>query len=70
MVEGTVVKFDTEKGGGRVLPDGAMKDIFIHRNAVKAGSAAELRVGCRVRFKLGRGMYEPKAKDVEVLPPR
>ena len=70
MTEGIIVKYDARTGGGRVLPDGATKDIFIHKNAVKAGSPGDLRTGCRVRFKIGRGMYEPKAKDVEVLPPR
>ena len=62
-LEGTVLRFDTERGFGFISAPGADADVFFHSSAVAGG---EVRQGDTVAFRLGQGQKGPRALDVRV----
>jgi CspA family cold shock protein len=61
-LEGTVRRFDTERGFGFISSAGATEDVFFHSSAV----TGEVRQGDTVEFRLGQGQKGPRALDVRV----
>jgi CspA family cold shock protein len=62
-LEGTVRRFDTERGFGFISSPGSAEDVFFHSSAVAGG---EIRQGDTVEFRLGQGQKGPRAVDVRV----
>jgi len=63
QLEGTVRRFDIERGFGFISSTGATEDVFFHSSAVAGG---EVRQGDTVAFRLGQGQKGPRALDVRV----
>lgn len=63
QMEGTVQRFDTERGFGFISSPGAAEDVFFHSSVVAGG---EVRQGDTVEFRLGQGQKGPRALDVRV----
>ena len=59
MPTGTVKWFNEDKRFGFITPDGAGKDLFLHRSGVAAGRP--LDEGARVSFDVEQGDEGPKA---------
>lgn len=62
QLEGTVRRFDAERGFGFISSTGAAEDVFFHTSAV----TGEVRQGDTVEFRLGQGQKGPRALDVRV----
>lgn len=62
-LEGTVRRFDTERGFGFISSTGAADDVFFHSSVVAGG---EVRPGDTVEFRLGQGQKGPRALEVRV----
>lgn len=64
QLEGTVRRFDTERGFGFISTTGAAEDVFFHSSVVSGG---DVRQGDTVEFRLGQGQKGPRALDVRVI---
>jgi cold shock protein len=64
QLEGTVRRFDTERGFGFISSTGAAEDVFFHSSVVAGG---DVRQGDTVEFRLGQGQKGPRALDVRVV---
>jgi CspA family cold shock protein len=64
QLEGTVRRFDTERGFGFISSTGAAEDVFFHSSVVAGG---DVRQGDTVEFRLGQGQKGPRALDVRVI---
>ena len=64
QMEGTVRRFDTERGFGFISSTGAAEDVFFHSSAV---SGDDVRQGDTVEFRLGQGQKGLRALDVRVI---
>ena len=60
-LEGTVRRFDTERGFGFIRSAGSVEDVFFHSSSV----SGEVRQGDSVEFRLGQGQKGPRALDVQ-----
>lgn len=65
-MQGTVVKFDTERGFGFIRIPDRRADVFVHISNVRGERT--LRVGQRVTFEMGRNDKGPQA--INVVPGR
>jgi CspA family cold shock protein len=65
VVKGTVKWFDETKGFGFIQPDGATKDVFVHKTSVERGKM--LNEGDRVEFEIGDGKKGKQALKVKKL---
>jgi cold shock CspA family protein len=63
QLEGTVRRFDAERGFGFISAAGAAEDVFFHSSVVAGG---DVRQGDTVEFRLGQGQKGPRALDVRV----
>lgn len=63
--EGTVARYDAERGFGFVTPDAGGADLFVHVSVVRG--AEVLEEGDRVRFKVRQSDRGPQADSVELL---
>jgi cold shock protein len=64
--EGTVRRFNEEKGYGFVVADGSDEELFVHYTDVTGEGYRSLRQGERVAFEMGEqhGTRGPRAKNV------
>ncbi|MCU1492588.1 MAG: helicase, superfamily [Acidimicrobiaceae bacterium] len=60
---GEVRWFDAGRGFGFIAPDSGGRDVFVHKNQLRAGSVS-LSEGQRVAFAVGAGVRGPEASDV------
>ena len=63
--EGTVARYDADRGFGFIRPDAGGDDLFVHVSVVRGGEA--LYEGDRVRFKVRQSDRGPQADGVELL---
>ena len=66
MPTGKVKWFDVEKGFGFLSQDGG-QDVYVHADALPAGTAATLKAGTRVEFGIAQGRRGDQALQVRVL---
>jgi CspA family cold shock protein len=63
---GKVKWFDAEKGFGFLSQDGG-QDVYVHADALPAGTAATLKAGTRVEFGIAQGRRGDQALQVRLL---
>lgn len=63
--EGTVARFDAERGFGFITPDAGGTDLFVHVSVVRGDEVLE--EGDRVRFKVRQSDRGPQADRVELV---
>ncbi|WP_069386706.1 cold-shock protein [Cellulosimicrobium cellulans] len=63
--EGTVARYDEERGFGFITPDAGGPDLFVHVSVVRGDEVLE--AGDRVRFKVRQSDRGPQADGVELL---
>ncbi|MGC5165954.1 cold-shock protein [Luteimicrobium sp. DT211] len=63
--EGTVARYDDERGFGFITPDAGGDDLFVHVSVVRGTEALE--EGDRVRYKVRQSDRGPQADAVELL---
>ncbi|MCF4123252.1 cold shock domain-containing protein [Antribacter sp. KLBMP9083] len=63
--EGTVARYDAERGFGFITPDAGGADLFVHVSVVRG--AEVLEEGDRVRFKVRQSDRGPQADSVELV---
>lgn len=61
--QGTVRRYDSERGFGFIRADGSDVDLFVHRSA----AGRDLLVGDVVEFRVGQGQKGPRAEQVRLL---
>jgi CspA family cold shock protein len=64
MPEGTVKRFNGEKGFGFIAPDDGDKDVFVHYSAIAGSGYKSLEEGRRVYFETSRDEKGPQADNV------
>ena len=52
MTQGTVKRFNSQKGFGFIQPDDGSKDVFVHISAVERAGLYSLNEGQKVTFDL------------------
>ena len=67
MAEGTVKRFNSEKGFGFLAPDGGGADVFVDYSAIQSGGYKSLDEGQRVSFDVEQGQKGPQATQVTPL---
>ena len=66
--QGTVARFNAEKGFGFIEPDDGGDDVFVHFSAIPdRGGYRELQEGQRVEFEASRGQRGMQADSVDPL---
>lgn len=63
--EGTVARYDADRGFGFITPDAGGADLFVHVSVVQGGEFLE--EGDRVRFKVRQSDRGPQADRVELI---
>ncbi|MFI2102770.1 cold-shock protein [Isoptericola sp. NPDC019693] len=63
--EGTVARYDADRGFGFITPDAGGDDLFVHVSVVR--DAEFLEEGDRVRFKVRQSDRGPQADGVELI---
>jgi len=63
--EGTVARYDADRGFGFITPDAGGADLFVHVSVVRGDEV--LQEGDRVRFKVRQSDRGPQADGVELL---
>lgn len=63
--EGTVARYDADRGFGFISPDAGGDDLFVHVSVVRGGEPLE--EGDRVRFQVRQSDRGPQADRVELL---
>ncbi|PFG44593.1 CspA family cold shock protein [Isoptericola jiangsuensis] len=63
--EGTVARYDADRGFGFIRPDSGGDDLFVHVSVLRGEEFLE--EGERVRFKVRQSDRGPQADDVELL---
>ena len=68
MAQGTVKRFNVEKGYGFIAQDNGA-DVFVHYSVIEGGGFRSLQEGERVEFEIVQGAQGPQAKAVRKLAP-
>nr|WP_277818619.1 cold shock domain-containing protein [Cellulosimicrobium arenosum] len=63
--EGTVARYDADRGFGFITPDAGGADLFVHVSVVRG--AEVLEEGDRVRFRIRQSDRGPQADGVELV---
>lgn len=67
MHTGTVIRFNTIKGYGFIVPDGDHHEVFVHFSEVEMAGYKELKAGQRISFTLMQGERGHYASKVTII---
>jgi cold shock protein len=62
--QGTVKRFNLEKGYGFIIPDDGSEDLFVHYTSIEGSGFRSLEEGEKVRYEVGQGRKGPQAQNV------
>jgi CspA family cold shock protein len=62
--EGTVKRFNQEKGYGFIIPDEGGEDLFVHYTSIEGSGFRSLEEGEKVRYEVGQGRKGLQAQNV------
>ncbi len=67
MAQGTVKRFNADKGYGFITPDDGTPDVFVHHSAIEAGGYRSLEDNQRVEYTVTQGDKGPRAEQVRPI---
>jgi cold shock protein len=62
--QGTVKRFNREKGYGFITPDEGGEDLFVHYSSIEGSGFRSLEEGEKVSYEVGQGRKGPQAQNV------
>jgi cold shock protein len=62
--QGTVKRFNQEKGYGFIIPDEGGEDLFVHYSSIEGSGFRSLEEGEKVTYEVGQGRKGPQAQNV------
>ena len=67
MAQGTVKRFNTDKGYGFITPDDGSPDVFVHHSAIEADGHRGLEDNQRVEYTVTQSAKGPRAEQVRPI---
>ena len=67
MAQGTVKRFNADKGYGFITPDDGTPDVFVHHSAIEADGHRGLEDNQRVEYTVTMGAKGPRAEQVRPI---
>jgi CspA family cold shock protein len=67
VAQGTVKRFNADKGYGFITPDDGTPDVFVHHSAIEAGGYRSLEDNQRVEYTVTQGDKGPRAEQVRPI---
>ena len=67
MAQGTVKRFNADKGYGFITPDDGTPDVFVHHSAIEAEGYRSLEDNQRVEYTVTQGDKGPRAEQVHPI---
>jgi len=67
VAQGTVKRFNADKGYGFITPDDGTPDVFVHHSAIEADGHRGLQDNQRVEYTVTQGPKGPRAEQVRPL---
>ena len=67
MAQGTVKRFNADKGYGFITPDDGTPDVFVHHSAIETGGYRSLEDNQRVEYTVTQGDKGPRAEQVRPI---
>jgi CspA family cold shock protein len=67
VAQGTVKRFNTDKGYGFITPDDGTPDVFVHHSAIEAEGYRSLQEDQRVEYTVTQGDKGPRAEQVRPI---
>jgi CspA family cold shock protein len=64
MAQGTVRRFNEDRGYGFIKPDDGGEDVFVHYSAIEGGGFRTLEEGDKVTYEVTQGRRGPQAVKV------
>ena len=64
VAQGTVKRFNADKGYGFIAPDDGTPDVFVHHSAIEADGYRSLQDNQRVEYTVTQGTKGPQAEHV------
>ena len=62
--QGTVKRFNLEKGYGFIIPDDGSEDLFVHYTSIEGSGFRSLEEGEKVSYEVGQDRKGPQAQNV------
>ena len=67
MAQGTVKRFNADKGYGFITPDDGTPDVFVHHSAIEADGYHSLEDSQRVEYTVTQSAKGPRAEQVRPI---
>jgi CspA family cold shock protein len=67
VAQGTVKRFNADKGYGFITPDDGTPDVFVHHSAIDADGYRSLEDNQRVEYTVTQGDRGPRAEQVHPI---
>ena len=67
MAQGTVKRFNADKGYGFITPDDGTPDVFVHHSAIEADGYHSLQDSQRVEYTVTQSAKGPRAEQVRPI---
>jgi CspA family cold shock protein len=67
VAQGTVKRFNADKGYGFIAPDDGTPDVFVHHSAIETDGHRSLQDNQRVEYTVTQGAKGPRAEQVRPI---